>query len=241
MRVLAALAVFWIVWLAVGGVAHATVGVPVTIDSFGNPDVPVGPFTRTVIPLPLPGTSTTPQGTFSQSGGVGTMSMSGVGNGTSGVTLEYTPTAGGSVDLTGGGSNGQIFVDFALIDGSAGGVTTYMTAHDASGGVAISPADAVGNFFAFNAAFPFTGFQGTVDWTRITRLDITFVYPVTNTGGGSLAVQVNKLWASPISGAPPSPPKPTVSAPATSVGVAGRGGRFHRLVRQRRGGGPGHA
>jgi hypothetical protein len=76
-----------------------------------------------------------------------------------------------------------------------------MTAHDASGHVAISPADAVGNFFAFNAAFPFSGFQGAIDFTHITRLDISFVYPVTNSGGGSLVVQVNKLWASPISGA----------------------------------------
>jgi hypothetical protein len=175
-----------IAWLAGGATAHATVGVPVSIDSFGNPNLPVAPFSRTVIPLPLPHTSTTPQGTFDESNGVGTMTMSGAGNGDSGVTLEYTPTSGGSIDLTGGGSNGQIFIDFAMINGTdPSGVTTYMTATDASGNVATSPADAVGNIFAFNAAFPFSGFQGPIDFTHITKLDITFVYPTVNSGGGS--------------------------------------------------------
>jgi len=55
-----------------------------------------------VIPLLLPHTSTTPQATFSQSDGLGSMRVSGLGKGTSGVTLEYAPAAGGSVDLTEG-------------------------------------------------------------------------------------------------------------------------------------------
>ena len=138
--------------------ATQAVGVPVVIDGFGNPAIPQPSFLRSIVPLPLPHTSTTPQGVFSQADGVGTMDMVGTGNGTSGITLVYKPPAG-SVDLASLGSNGQIFIDFALINQQpapgqwATGVTTYMTATDASGNVATSPSDAVGNFFAFNAAF----------------------------------------------------------------------------------------
>jgi hypothetical protein len=230
-RLLLALAAASTALLALSTAAQSEVGVPVEIDSFGNAALPASPFTRTVIQLPAPGTTLgTPQGTFSESGGVGTMNMSGAGNGTSGVTLEYTPTAGGSVDLTGGGTDAQIFIDFALIDEmpapgdtSVPGLTTYMTAYDAGGDSAISPSDAVGNYFAFNAAFPFTGFHnvtGTIDWTHITKLDITFVYPTTNTGGGSLEAQVNRLWATPESGSQPDPPTPTVTAPSTATGTS---------------------
>ena len=212
-RVLVVLALSSVCWLAVGATARAAVGVPVIIDSFDNPNVPAGPFTRAVVPIG--------GGTFSQSTGLGTMNMS-EGTSANGVTLSYTPTAGGSVDLTGGGSNGQIFIDFALINGSAGGVTVSMTAFDASGHAGSAPSDGIGNVFAFNAAFPFSGFPRAVDFTHITRLDFTFVYPVTNSGvPGSLVVEVNKLWASPISGAQPSPPSPMVTAPATELGMAG--------------------
>src|SRR3954452_165778 len=133
LRLLVVLALTGTAWLAASGPAHAAVGVPVIIDSFGNPNIDAGLFTRTVIPLPLPHTSTTPQGTFSEADGVGSMAMTGLGNGTSGITLSYTPRAGGSVDLTGGGSNGQIFIDFAAISGDRG-LTTYMKATDANGG-----------------------------------------------------------------------------------------------------------
>ncbi|MBV8946134.1 MAG: hypothetical protein JOZ95_12000 [Solirubrobacterales bacterium] len=227
LRVLMLLAVTLTSWVALAGSAKA-VGVPITIDSFGNPNVSAGPFTRTVIPLPAPHTSTTPQGTFSQSNGVATLTMSGAGNGISGSTLQYTSASGDPVDLTGGGTNAQIFIDFALInqmpaasDFSPPGVTTYISATDGNGNTAISPSDGVGNAFAFNAAFPFSGFQGTIDWTRITQLAFSFVYPISHTGGGSLEVQVNKLWATPLGGAPPTPPVPTVTAPPSAIGFAG--------------------
>ena len=86
--------------------AGGVVGVPVIIDSFGNPNLAAGPFTRSVIPLPAAGTSIgTPEGTFSQSNAVATMRMSGAGNAISGTTLEYVPTSGAPVDLTGGGTS----------------------------------------------------------------------------------------------------------------------------------------
>lgn len=227
LRLLMTMTVTLIAWIATSGSARA-VGVPVTIDSFGNPNLTAGPFSRTVIPLPAPHTSTTPPGTFSPSNGLATLTMSGAGNGISGSTLQYTPTSGSPVDLTGGGTNAQIFIDFALInqvpapnDLSVPGVTTYLSATDVHGNTATSPSDGIGNVFAFNAAFPFTGFQGSIDWTQITQLDISFVYPTSGTGGGSLEVQVNKLWATPLAGAPPTPPAPTVTAPQTAAGGPG--------------------
>ena len=227
-RMLVLLAVTLTACLAISATAQAAgeVGVPVIIDAFGNPNFAAGPFTRSVIPLPTPGTSIgTPQGTFSQSNAVATMKMSGAGTGISGTTLQYVPTSGAPVDLTGGGTDAQIFIDFALIDQvpapgdlSVPGATTFISATDANGNVATSPSDAVGNFFAFNAAFPFTGFQTPTgfDFTKVTQLDISFVYPSGNTGGGSLEVQVNKLWATPESGSPPSPPSPTVTGPSVT-------------------------
>ena len=89
--------------------------------------------------------------------------MSGSGNGTAGTELDYTSTSGGSVDMTGSGNNTQVLVSFALVNQvpaqgqPVDGVTVYMSATDSSGGTAIEPSDAVGNYFAFNAAFPFTG------------------------------------------------------------------------------------
>jgi hypothetical protein len=210
-----------------GAPASATVGVPVVIDGFGNSTLAASPFTRAVTALPVPGTSTTSQGTFSAGNGLATMTMSGAGNGESGTTLTYTPTSGGSVDLTSEGSNDQILVDFALVDQIpfpgqfVDGVDLYMTAYDSSGGQAISPLDSVGNYFAFNAAFPFSGFQGDVDFSHITKIAITFEYPGSGSGGGALTVEVNELWATPAGGVPPSAPSPTVTAPATADGGAG--------------------
>jgi hypothetical protein len=219
----------------------SAIGTPVVIDGFGSTTAAASPFTRAVTALPLPNSSTTPQGTFSASNGLATMTMSGAGNGTAGTQLDYAPKSGNSVDLTGAGNNTQVLVSFALVNQVpvqgqfATGVTVYMSATDSAGGTAIEPSDGVGNYFAFNAAFPFTGpngFQcsndickttegGQLDFTHITHFTITFVYPASGTGGGSLTVEVNELWATPTGGAPPSVPSPTVTAPSPAVAVAG--------------------
>ena len=219
----------------------SAIGTPVVIDGFGSSTAAPSPFTRAVTALPAPNSSTTPQGTFSASNGLATMTMSGEGNGIAGTELDYTPTSGGSVDMTGGGNNTQVLVSFALVNQVpaqgqfATGVNVFMSATDSSGGTAIEPSDAVGNYFAFNAAFPFTGpggFQctnsecrvnegGNLDFTHITHFSITFEYPASNTGGGSLTVEVNELWATPSGGAPPTAPSPTVSSPATAVAPHG--------------------
>ncbi len=219
----------------------SAIGTPVVIDGFGSSTAAPSPFTRAVTALPAPNSSTTPQGTFSASNGLATMTMSGNGNGTAGTELDYTPTSGSSVDMTGSGNNTQVLVSFALVNQvpaqgqPVDGVTVYMSATDSSGGTAIEPSDAVGNYFAFNAAFPFTGpngfkcanticsdnEHGQLDFTHITHFSITFVYPSQGSGGGSLTVEVNELWATPSGGAPPSSPSPTVSAPATAVAPHG--------------------
>jgi hypothetical protein len=194
--------------LALGVVGIVTssasaIGLPVVIDGFGNPNAASSPFTRTVTALPLPDTSTTPQGTFSASQGTATMTMSGAGNGLSGTELDYAPTSGGSVDLTGGGNNTQVLVSFGLVDQVpapgqfATGVTVFMSATDSTGATAIEPADGVGNVFAFNAAFPFTGpngfrcanttctQNGQLDFSHITQFSITFEYPSSGTSGAA--------------------------------------------------------
>jgi hypothetical protein len=219
----------------------SAIGTPVVIDGFGSSTAAPSPFAETVTPLPAPNTSTTPQGTFSANDGLATMTMSGSGNGFSGSQLDYAPTSGGSVDLTGGGNNTQILVSFALVNQIPvpgqfpTGVTVFMSATDSAGGTAIEPSDAIGNYFAFNAAFPFTGpsgFQctnticsnnehGQLDFTHITHFSITFEYPSSGSGGGSLTVEVNELWATPTGGAPPSAPSATVTAPSPAVAPAG--------------------
>ena len=229
---------------SVGALAPSALalGTPVVIDGFGSSTAAQSPFTRAVTALPLPNTSQgTPEGTFSASNGLATMTMSGAGNAIAGTQLDYTPTNGGSVDMTSGGNNTQVLVSFALVNQIpvqgqfATGVTVFMSATDSAGGTAVEPSDSVGNYFAFNAAFPFTGpggFQctndtcrttehGQLDFTHITDFSITFEYPASNTGGGSLTVEVNELWATPTGGAPPSFPSPTVTAPDPAVAASG--------------------
>ena len=223
--------------LAVSASPALAIGRPVVIDGFGNAKVAASPFTRAVTALPAPNTSTTPQGTFSASDGVAKMTMSGAGNGESGTTLTYTPTSSGSVDLTGAANNDQILVSLGLVNQIPArhqptvGVHFFMTATDSSGGTAVSPLDAIGNYFAFNAAFPFSGFSctddqcsttenGQLDFGHITSLSITFEYPGSGSGGGSLTVEANELWATPAGGAPPSVPSPSITAPATAVGTS---------------------
>src|SRR4051812_31417288 len=106
-RLLVLLVLTVVAWSAAAGAAHAA---PVSIDNFGENWTPDSSFSRKVIELPTDWASTTPKGTFSENRGA-TMKMFGAGDDTSGITLSYTLPPGGSpVDLTGGGSNGQILV-----------------------------------------------------------------------------------------------------------------------------------
>jgi hypothetical protein len=141
--------------------------------------------------------------------------------------------------VTGGGNNGPVFVNFAAISDNLGrGLTKYMTATDSSGAVATLPRPGSA------ASWPSTGrsrsraSEASIDFGKITRLDVTFVYPVTNTGRGWLLVQVNKIWATPISGSAPTPPGPSVTAPADAIGVAGTPVDFKVSFRSNEGAAP---
>ncbi|HXW79342.1 MAG TPA: putative Ig domain-containing protein, partial [Acidimicrobiales bacterium] len=200
-------------------------GTAVVIDAFGNPTVSAGPFTRAVSELPPPDTSTTPAGTFSVSNGIATMTSQGAGNGLGGTTLTYTPTSGGSVDLTSGGNNDQVLVDFSEIEWPQAqpgqdSVTIYSQATDVNGCNTYLPSDGIANYIAFNAAFPFADYNSTnctFDWSKVTSFSITFTFAQTYSPG-TLTVQVNRIWATPETAAPPSNPAPSVSAPATAAG-----------------------
>ncbi len=229
-RCLAILAVLVGALAQIGPPASAQ-GTAVVIDSFGNPTVSAGPFTRSVSELPPPDTATTPPGTFSVSNDIATMTAQGSGNAAGGTTLTYTPTAGGSVDMTSSGNNNQVLVDFSEIDWpqaqpGQNGAIVYSQATDANGCTTYLPADGIGNYFAFNAAFPFSYYSSssniagdpcTFAWTAVTSFSITFSFPQTYSPG-TATVQVNRIWATPETASPPSNPSPSVRAPPTAAG-----------------------
>ena len=210
--------------LPLSGLLHdvLAVGTTVTIDNFNGTTF----GTRTVTALPLPNTSTTPQGTFSQSNGIATMTMSGSGNGDSGTELSYTS---GATDMTGGGNNTQFLLQLAEVNQIpptsqfATGVTLSVSVTGSNGVVATSGSIGAGNYFAYNVAIPFSMFTcsanctKTLSWSSITGVSIMFLYPTTGSGGGSLTVEAQKLWATPTGGAAPAVPSPSVTTPSTSV------------------------
>jgi len=107
-----------------------------------------------------------------------------------------------------------------------------MTATDTSGNVATFPSDAVGNVFAFNAAFPFGGFRGPIDFTRITKLDISFLHPETNTSAGnSTSVSTGAGRRRSAAPRPAQPAEPDGDRTDNRDRCSSRRRRFHGLVR----------
>ena len=168
--------------------------------------------TRTVNLLPAPGTSTTPPGTFSQSGGVATMTMSGNGNGQGGVELVYNFSA---TDLTDGYLNRQFFLEFPQIQRSpenpgdtALSISIQVT--DSSGTVGYfgtsvssqSPINIVLNFYCSDGG---VCFSPQPDWTSITKVDVTMLFPSSHVDSTTTAV-LDIIRTTPSGGAPPSPP-----------------------------------
>ena len=107
---------------------------PIVLDDFAGHTLGM----RTVTPLPLPNTSTTTPGTFSEANGVGTMTMNGAGNGIGGMQLDYALP--GQIDLTSAGNNTQFFLVFNSINRTNGRPPAPRRRYRSSSPAAASPA-----------------------------------------------------------------------------------------------------
>lgn len=213
--VVAALLVGGGVWVASPAVAAPA---PVIVDDFDGTVL----GTRTVTTLPLPNTSTTAPGTFTQSGGSGTMTMGGYGNAAGGVQLAYSMP---STDLTSGGSNTQFMLDFASIqrtgttplDPTAAIISISVT----GGGITGTYSTGVGNTGPFNVVLNFSCASGPCfspqpDFTHVTAIQVTVMYPRNHEATANTTTAVlNSIHTTPTGGAVPSPATPTVTGPAT--------------------------
>lgn len=206
--------------------ASAAVGAPVLIDDFGG--LARG---RTVTPLPLPNTSTTSPGTFTESGGLGTLVANGNGNGQGGVQLDYDFPA---LDLTSGVSNSQFFLEFTSINrtpevigessilvsiavtDSTGKTGTYQT-----GLANVTDFNVVLNFFCSPGQT--SCFTPQVDFTSVTHIQVTLLYPRNQDPSHSLTAVLDTIRTTPPGGVAPPPPSPQV-VPPTGTPVYGLSG-----------------
>jgi hypothetical protein len=160
--------------------ASAAIGAPVLIDDFGG--LARG---RTVTPLPVPGASTTPAGVFTEAGGKATLVANGDGNGQGGVQLDYDFPA---LDLTSGVSNSQFFLEFDSIQRTPVeiGETSIQVSIQVtdSHGLTGSYQTGLANVTDFNVVLNFfcsagqtTCFTPQVDFTSVTHVRVTLLYP----------------------------------------------------------------
>ncbi len=194
----------------------ASAAAPIVIDDFaGNT---AGP--RTVTPLPLPNTSTTAPGQFSQAGGVATMTMNGNGNGQGGVQLDYVLP---SLDLTSDGNNTQFFLVFnsiqrlpEIIGQSAAIISIQLT----GGGVTGSYSTGVANTGPFNIVLNFSCAANPVcftpqpDFTKVTHVTVSILYPQNDDPDHSLTAVLDSINTTPTGGAVPPPAAAAISGPA---------------------------
>jgi hypothetical protein len=175
---------------------------------------------RTVNLLPPAGTSTTPQGTFVEAGGVATMTMTGNGNGVGGVELIYNFSA---TDLTDSGNNSQFFLEFTQLERSPGNpwdpaINIQITARDSGGTTGYyslgtssqSPFNIVLNFSCPPANPGCPTFTPQPNWTSITRVTAYMTFPSNYTAATTTAV-LDVIRATPEGGAPPTPPVPSIT------------------------------
>jgi hypothetical protein len=197
--------------------AHA-VGEPILIDDFGG-----NARGRTVTPLPLPGESTTPRGTFTESGGRATLVATGDGNGVGGVELDYDFPA---LDLTSGVSNTQFLLELDSIQRlpvqqqAEVAVQISISVTDA-GGATGTYSTSVQNTGAFNIVLNFecvggatTCFTPAVDFTRVTHIQVGLRYPTNQDTVGTLTAVLDQIRTTPTGAAAPPPPTPEITAPA---------------------------
>jgi Putative Ig domain len=203
----------------------ASAAAPIVVDDFGGHTA--GP--RTVTPLPLPMTSTTAPGQFSEAGGLGTMSMTGKGNSAAGVQLDYNLP---HLDLTSAGNNTQFFLVFKSIqrtnasqnDSTAAIISISLT----GGGVTGTYQTGVGNVSAFNIVLNFSCainpvcFKPQPDFTAVTHVTVTVSYPRNHDPNGTTTAVLDSINTTPTGGAVPPPASASITSPANpSYGASG--------------------
>lgn len=203
--------------------AHADAAL--TIDDFSGSVY----GTRTVTPLPLPDTSTTAPGTFTQTGGEGILTFGGNGNAVGGVQLDYAFS--GALDLRAGSNNAQLFFETTSIQrtgGQVGDTATILTAQvtDSGGTVgtystSISSATAQNLVLNFDCTTNPVCFTPQINFARVTHLRVTFAFPSNYSGSSSTTVHLSSIRTTPLGGVIPDPATPLISIPAPVVAPAG--------------------
>ncbi len=178
--------------------------------------------TRTVQTLPEPNTSTTSPGTFSQSGGVGTLIAGGNGNSAAGVRLTYDMP---SKDLTSGGLNNQFFLEFADISRGPS-PSSYSTAANIS--IAVTSANGVTGSYGtgvnstngpynivlnMNCSVNPVCFTPQPDFTHVTKVQVSITFPSNYESASTLTAKLEQIRTTPAGGAVPSAPSVSVGTP----------------------------
>ena len=200
----------------------AAVHAPVLVDDFSGNHL----GTRTVTGQNGGGTSAA--GTFTEAGGLATMTMSGAGNSVGSVLLDYANIP--NADLTAGGNNAQFFVEMPSI------VRSNENPGDTAVSISIIVTDAAGHQGTVNTGIgsvPAPGFSiaitlcntsqapantvcfgnsgGLIDFTRITHVSLLYMYPGNYDPGHVTTVVLDAVRTTPSGGAQPAPPAPSVT------------------------------
>lgn len=220
--VAAVLAGSGIVFAPASAVAEVTPGQPVVIDGFDGTRL----GTRTIERLPAPGTSTTAAATFTESNGAAFITAGGNGNAAAGVKISY---AFPQSDLTAAGNNTQLFFEFdsisrtpvQMVGETAMSVTATIT--DANGvtgsyNTGIANASSQNIVLNFNCLTPGAAcFTPSPDFTRVTALSVTIMYPRNYDQVASLSTVLKVIRTTPTGGLSPAAPTPSITTASTSI------------------------
>ena len=204
--------------VAVAPAAHAAT---IMIDNFSGTVL----GTRTTTALPLPQTSTTPPGTFTESGGFGTFNVGGAGNGIGGYQLRYNFT---NRDLTDGGLNNQFFAEFASIQRTPNPHLYYtalsitIKARDSSGvvGTYNTGVNSTGQFNIVLNMFCSPGqsscFTPQPNFASINQIEVEVMFPSNHHYDSSTTAILDTIRTTPAGGAVPPRPAVSVNVPTAN-------------------------
>lgn len=182
----------------------------IIIDNFSGTNV----GTRSFVGNQGGGIGTAPTLTLTPAGG-GAIRMQPQNSIVSG-TLTYTP--GGTIDLTGGGTNDQFLVEFISVIADNGlplqGLSNLSITVNTTTGARQKAGLGITNGQG-NMAFPFTTFTGTGNFSQVTSIVLAF-FSQTNQSAGWGTITLDRVWASPPAGAVPTAPSPNFTALSAS-------------------------